>query len=82
MKQEPKLSAVGGDRENSKAFGIFRIKKKTSVPEEFKVNGLIYHQNSCPNAEPVGNGRLKSKPKTLEKWSRFCNILKMLRMEL
>ena len=52
------------------------------MPEEFKVNSLIYHQNSCPNAEPVGNGRLKSKPKTLEKQSRFCNILKMLRMEL
>ena len=75
---------MGGDRETSKAFGIFRIKKKknASMPEEFKVNSLIYHQNSCPNAEPVGNGRLKSKPKTLEKQSRFCNILKMLRMEL
>ena len=57
-------------------------KKTPSMPEEFKVNGLIYHQNSCLNAEPVGNGRLKSKPKTLEKRSRFCNILKMLRMEL
>lgn len=66
----------------AKLLGFSELKKKTSVPEEFKVNGLIYHQNSCPNAEPVGNGRLKSKPKTLEKWSRFCNILKMLRMEL
>lgn len=64
------------------AFLELKKKKNASMPEEFKVNSLIYHQNSCPNAEPVGNGRLKSKPKTLEKQSRFCNILKMLRMEL
>lgn len=67
----------------AKLLAFLELKKKNaSMPEEFKVNSLIYHQNSCPNAEPVGNGRLKSKPKTLEKQSRFCNILKMLRMEL